>query len=75
MTERLPRISGKDPVAALQRHGWRQVRQRGSHIKLRHPDVEGQVIVPVHAGEVVPVGTGSILSQAGVSGKELREML
>lgn len=44
----LPVVSGKQAVAALQRVGYAVVRQRGSHMRLRHPtDPVGRpVIVP-----------------------------
>lgn len=52
---RLPRLTGKDVIAALERVGFQVVRVKGSHHFLRHPD--GQVtVVPVHAGEVIGPG-------------------
>ncbi len=37
MTAKLPVISGREAVQAFQRFGYEVVRQRGSHIRLRHP--------------------------------------
>jgi predicted RNA binding protein YcfA (HicA-like mRNA interferase family) len=37
-------------VEALKRAGFRVIRQRGSHVFLRHPDGRATV-VPVHKGE------------------------
>ena len=37
MSARLPIISGQEAVRAFQRLGYEVVRQRGSHIRLRHP--------------------------------------
>jgi len=34
---KLPVVSGQDAVRAFQRLGYEVVRQRGSHIRLRHP--------------------------------------
>jgi len=48
MTPRLPARSAKDIIPILERRGFRQVRQSGSHIILRHPDGR-RVTVPVHA--------------------------
>lgn len=30
--------SSKEVLKLLEKNGWRQVAQKGSHIKLRHPD-------------------------------------
>jgi predicted RNA binding protein YcfA (HicA-like mRNA interferase family) len=73
---RLPRITGAQMLRAIQRAGWRVDRQRGSHVRLTHPDLPGQVTIPVHAGEILaPKTLLSILEQAGISVDELRELL
>lgn len=38
MSSRLPVVSGEQLVRALERAGWQPVRQRGSHVRLKHPD-------------------------------------
>ncbi len=45
---KLPRVSGHEVVAALQRVGFRVRRQHGSHIILRRDDPFSQVVVPAH---------------------------
>ena len=50
---RLPRITGDQALRALVRSGWRPVRQRGSHVVLRHRTRPGRVVVPIHAGVVL----------------------
>jgi predicted RNA binding protein YcfA (HicA-like mRNA interferase family) len=37
VTPQLPIVSGRDAVRAFERLGYQVVRQRGSHIRLRHP--------------------------------------
>ena len=52
---RLPRVSGKEIVRALERAGFEVQRVRGSHSFLKHPD--GRVTsVPVHSRETVGPG-------------------
>jgi predicted RNA binding protein YcfA (HicA-like mRNA interferase family) len=52
---RLPRLTGKEVIAALQGVGFEAVRVKGSHHFLRHSD--GRVtVVPVHAGEIIGPG-------------------
>ena len=72
---RLPVLHAAHLLRALQKVGFRIVRQRGSHARLRHPD--GRVVtVPVHPGQ--DIGRGllrKILRDAELSPDELRELL
>jgi len=52
---KLPRPTGKDLLAALQKSGFELVRTKGSHHFLRHADGRATV-VPVHAGETIGPG-------------------
>lgn len=68
---RLRKLSGKQVCAILARHGFEEVRQRGSHIVMqkRLPDTTITVPVPDHAE--LRVGTlQSIIRQSGVSRSE-----
>jgi predicted RNA binding protein YcfA (HicA-like mRNA interferase family) len=71
---RLPRISGRQCVAALERVGFRVRRQRGSHIVLRRDQPFAQVVVPDH-GELDRGTLRGILRQADVSVDLLLELL
>lgn len=64
-------------VRALERLGFQRVSQRGSHLKLRRPGVEGTRTVIVKAGaREVPAGTlASILRQAGLGRGEFEAMV
>jgi predicted RNA binding protein YcfA (HicA-like mRNA interferase family) len=49
---RLPALTAKELIRALEKAGFQVIRQRGSHVRLRHPD--GRVVtVPVHAGQTI----------------------
>lgn len=62
---KLPRITGKDAVKALQQAGFAHIRTRGSHFFLYHQDKDKLVTVPVHAGMILaPKTLKSILTQA-----------
>jgi predicted RNA binding protein YcfA (HicA-like mRNA interferase family) len=52
---RLPRLTGKRVIAALQKAGFEVVRIKGSHHFLAHPDGRG-TSVPVHSGETIGPG-------------------
>lgn len=52
---KFPRPTGPQLVRFLERLGFQVVRQRGSHVRMRHPD--GRVTtVPVHGRRRLPIG-------------------
>lgn len=52
---RMPRVTGTHVVRSLRKVGFEVVRQRGSHVIMKHPDGRGTV-VPIHGGETIGVG-------------------
>lgn len=59
-------MTAKEVIKLLKADGWTEVRSRGSHIQLKHPNKKGLVTVPMHSGDI-PRGTlNSILKQAGL---------
>ena len=74
MTERLPVVSGAQLISALGRLGWVAVRQRGSHVRLKHPDRSVSLVVPLHR-ELKRGTLAGILRDAGVDRDELRRLL
>jgi predicted RNA binding protein YcfA (HicA-like mRNA interferase family) len=52
---RLPRLRGREVVAALRRAGFIVIRIKGSHHFMGHPDGRATV-VPVHTGETLGPG-------------------
>ncbi|HEX2988289.1 MAG TPA: type II toxin-antitoxin system HicA family toxin [Chloroflexota bacterium] len=74
--QKLPRITADDLTRALAKAGWNVVRQKGSHIQLRHPDKKGRVTVALHAGAIIkPKTLLGTLNQAGMTVEELRRLL
>lgn len=71
---RLPRISGRQCIAALGRAGFEIRRQRGSHVVLRRHDPFAQVVVPDHS-ELDRGTLRAILRQADLSVERLLELL
>ncbi len=72
---RLPRLTGKEVIAALQRVGFEVARVKGSHHFLRHSD--GRVtVVPVHAGEIIGPGLlTKILRDCDLTREKFLELL
>jgi predicted RNA binding protein YcfA (HicA-like mRNA interferase family) len=69
---KLPRVSGAEVIRALERLGFLQVRQRGSHVVLKRtgPDRVAGCVVPLHPELALGTLRG-ILKQAGVRAEEL----
>jgi predicted RNA binding protein YcfA (HicA-like mRNA interferase family) len=62
-------------VRALKRAGWYEVRQTGSHLRLRHDAHPEDLTIAMHRGDV-PNGTLiAIIKQAGLSQAEFQELL
>jgi len=73
---RLPRVTGREVLRALERGGFDLSHIRGSHHYLRKPGAGSLVVVPVHGNRILPLGTlRSILRQAGLSPVDLAELL
>lgn len=73
----LPQVSGARVVRALERAGFVQLRQSGSHVSLRHQaDPTRRATVPVHGGKPVKSGTlRAILRGAGLTVDEFKVLL
>jgi predicted RNA binding protein YcfA (HicA-like mRNA interferase family) len=70
MTEH-PSLTGKQIISLLKKKGFAVVRQKGSHVFLRHSDGRAAVI-PVHSGETIGPGLFSkILKDVEMTRDEL----
>jgi predicted RNA binding protein YcfA (HicA-like mRNA interferase family) len=74
VTPRLPVVSGAQLIRALERRGWQVIRQRGSHVRLRHPDHQTFLVVPLHK-ELKRGTLHGILRDAGLDVDDLRDQL
>jgi predicted RNA binding protein YcfA (HicA-like mRNA interferase family) len=51
----LPLLKATELIKALQKAGFERIRQKGSHVRMRHPD--GRVVtVPVHGNQEIGRG-------------------
>jgi predicted RNA binding protein YcfA (HicA-like mRNA interferase family) len=57
MSERFPRLTAKEVEKVLGRNGFELVGQSGCHRKWWHTGRRATVIVPSHAGRMLPIGT------------------
>ncbi len=52
---KLPNLDSEELIKVLEDIGFEKVRQKGSHVRLRHAD--GRVTtVPIHKGCIIPKG-------------------
>ncbi|BFM38987.1 type II toxin-antitoxin system HicA family toxin [Synechocystis sp. LKSZ1] len=73
---KMPRISSREAIQALERLGFEQVRQTGSHVVMKKETEAGEIgcVVPVH--RELKIGTlSSILKQAQVTVEAFIESL
>jgi len=72
---RLPRLTGKELVRALESAGFTVDRTRGSHLFLKHADGRATT-VPLHSGETISPGLlRAILRDVEISADELPDLL
>ena len=71
---KLPRLSGRACIQALQKVGFLLVRQEGSHIILRRREPFAQLVVPNH--KELDRGTlRAIIRQSGLTVDEFTQLL
>ncbi len=60
-------MTAKELLRQLRLDGWYDVKQKGSHLQLKHPVKKGKITVPVHSGKDIAKGTlNQILKTAGL---------
>ena len=66
----IPSLTGEQIIKALDKAGFQAIRQRGSHVYLKHQDGRSTV-VPVHKGDTIGHGLlRKILRDTEISRKE-----
>jgi predicted RNA binding protein YcfA (HicA-like mRNA interferase family) len=72
---KLPSPTGEELISALKKIGFEVVRQKGSHVRMKHQD--GRVLsIPVHSGQSIGKGLLlKILRDADLTKDELISLL
>jgi predicted RNA binding protein YcfA (HicA-like mRNA interferase family) len=66
-----PVLKPREVVAILEKLGFREIRQRGSHIQFRHPD-NRCTTVPFHSGrDISPILLRQIAKDIGLTIEEI----
>ena len=75
MAEKLPTLTAKELISILQKIGFENVRQKGSHIFFRHPDGR-TTLVPRHDREDIGKGLlRQILKEIEMAPEEFSKLL
>ena len=75
MRRELPVVKPKQVVAALEKAGFQVRRQTGSHVIMYKSGTRHPISIPLHPGDL-PKGTlRAIIRQAGLTTKQLLELL
>jgi predicted RNA binding protein YcfA (HicA-like mRNA interferase family) len=72
---RLPMLSARKMIQALERAGFEADGQKGSHFYLWHPFRKIATAVPVHPGDLRRSLVRAILRQAAMTEEEFRKFL
>lgn len=71
---KLSPISARKLIRILENLGFEEIRQKGSHIRMEHPDGR-KTSIPVHTGEKVGVGLlRKILRDSRISRSEFEKL-
>jgi predicted RNA binding protein YcfA (HicA-like mRNA interferase family) len=70
---KLPVLKPREVIAALEKAGFRQVRQKGSHVQFKRGNL--LITVPHHPGDLNPQVLRSILRQAQMTQDEFLGLL
>ncbi len=75
MTEKLPRITAREVIHAVEKSGFFFVRQSGSHKIYKNKEGK-RVTVPYHSGKILhPKLLKSILKDAGLTDEEFKKLV
>jgi predicted RNA binding protein YcfA (HicA-like mRNA interferase family) len=72
---RLPMVTSKQVIQALQRAGFEPSYKRTSHVLLIHPIKTVATVVSIHPGDLKRGTLKKILKQVGLTEDEFRKLL
>jgi predicted RNA binding protein YcfA (HicA-like mRNA interferase family) len=76
MNQRLPALTAREVIRALERAGFAVSRTSGSHCRLIHASNPARkVTVPIHSGDLKRGTLRGIVAQAGLTVTEFLELL
>jgi predicted RNA binding protein YcfA (HicA-like mRNA interferase family) len=72
----MPALNARKVIRALEKAGFVQDRQKGSHLILFHPQKKLTTVVPVHRGETISKPLlKEIINQSGLTSEQFLDLL
>jgi predicted RNA binding protein YcfA (HicA-like mRNA interferase family) len=75
VSPRLPSVTPRKAIKALEQCGWELDRVKGSHHVFRHPSHRHRVVVPMHARDLAKGTLNQIIDSSGLSRAEFIQHL
>lgn len=75
MADDLPSIKPTEVLRALERAGFVELRRKGSHRMLRHPESGRFTIIALHNRDMSRAMLAAVLKQAGLTTEEFLALL
>lgn len=75
MKKELPALKPKEVIAALEKAGFVNKRQTGSHVIMFKPEIRRPITVPLHSKDLPAVTLHAIIRQANLNMEEFIELL
>jgi predicted RNA binding protein YcfA (HicA-like mRNA interferase family) len=75
VTPRLPAVTARQAIRALEQCGWELDRVKGSHHVFRHPEHRHRVVVPTHGRDLAKGTLNQIVEASGVGRDEFLKLL
>jgi predicted RNA binding protein YcfA (HicA-like mRNA interferase family) len=75
VTSRLPAVTPRQAIRALERWGWQLDRVQGSHRVFRHPDHPHRIVVPMHAGDLATGTLAQIIQSSGLTRDDFLKLI
>ena len=72
---RLPTLSPKKVLQALERGGFELHHSRGGHLYLLHPITQRSTTIAIHSGDISRGLLKQILKQAGLTENQFRKLI
>ena len=60
------RYTTKELIKIIEKTGWYEVSQKGSHRKFKHNNINVTIVLPIHNGDIATGTANKILKQAGL---------
>ena len=71
----LPIVKPREVIRALEKAGFKKIRQKGSHVFMRHPN-GNTTLVPLHVGKDIDRSLlQKIIADTGITQKEFVDLL